>query len=119
MMHELGIVFVAAGATLVVVFGGLWGREALARRRPCDDVFNYIERPRAVRRMPPIRRAAPARPLYPIRRHVFPLVDGPYAPRELGCPGGNAADCNPCRTPAVCRAVTRLYPHHQGALRGD
>jgi hypothetical protein len=94
MMHELGIVFVAAGATLVVVFGGLWGREALARRRPCDDVFNYIERPRAVRRMP----ADPPR-----RAGASALSDPP--PRF------------PARRWAVCAARARMPRRQRGRLQ--
>ncbi|WP_316234994.1 MULTISPECIES: hypothetical protein [unclassified Bradyrhizobium] len=122
---DLGLCFVAAGATLVVVVGGMWGRDVLARRRPRRDVFDFIEPPRLW--LAPVRCTCSARlkecacaldgvrnPRGAGRARTRPRVepDMPWprsAPRPLGCPSCRDHDCS---TPAVCGAAARLFPTH-------
>lgn len=124
MTRDAAIVLMAAGATFVVVFGGLWARDALARRRP-RDVFDYIEPQRCACGNPPRAcvwceiesesRLRAQRALDRGRRERRELLmrdalnAATRAARPLGCPGW----CGPrfkCSTPAVCRAVKNLFP---------
>lgn len=146
MTHDLAVVLLAAGATFVVVFGGMWGRDVLARRRP-SDVFDYIERghlpPRSLDTLQEISRALDQgrrdrRELRALlRRDALARqrgenIDGsprretraaPRPPRGLpdivtpdpvlailGCPA--CRTLSECSTPAVCRAVDRLFPNN-------
>lgn len=143
MTHDLAVVLLAAGATFVVVFGGMWGRDVLARRRP-SDVFDYVERekypPRSLATLAELdrahRRGRRERWELLIReaqaRQRGENIDGsprretraaPRPPRDLpdivtpepalailGCPA--CRTLSDCSTPAVCRAVDRLFPNN-------
>ncbi|MGX9947288.1 hypothetical protein [Bradyrhizobium sp. BTAi1] len=108
--HDLGIVSLAAGAAIIVTIGGIWARDALTRRRP-GDVLDYIE-PAPALWLATLRCTCTAR-----LGECACAVDGVRnprgagrarpAPRPLGCPACRDQDCS---TPAVCRAVARLYP---------
>lgn len=102
---DLGLVFVAVGATLVVVIGGLWACDVLARRRPWADASDYVELPRNYM----LRASKPAvLPCNCAARSVacVCVVDGVRMPR--GCP--SCCHERDCSTLDVCRAAMRLYP---------
>ncbi|WP_316234711.1 hypothetical protein [Bradyrhizobium sp. SZCCHNR1020] len=115
---DLGLVFVAVGATLVVVIGGLWACDVLARRRPWADASDYVELPRnyMLRASKPV--VLPCNCAARSAACVC-VVDGVRNPRGAGraraarnrMPRGCPSCCHErdCSTLDVCRAAVRLY----------